>query len=591
VADRAIAAIPVLNSSYRGLRFHFQGTTSGAYRVFLALPLASAFTLFALFPLWQHRVKQYLHGNATYGRTPFAFDAPVSSFYRIYLIAGAMAVGVVVVLVVPFIVLAAIAPVPDDAGKGSGLATAVATIAVLVAAVVYVVGLTALWCYTRARLQNLVWAPTTLGPHLFACRLPARRLLFILLSNMAGIVFTLGLFKPFADIRLTRYAVSRFSLVTVGNFDDFVAGERQQVAAVGRGGHREVRRRRRDLGNARVVSIESVEAAYFDGEHARSCRVTLTFDGPDAVVSGGGVMRTAPIAVLTITDTLGAAPRLVRFPDGAFCEVTDHAAFGRLLAAHGLTGSAVSRWERSRSWIAASAIAFVLLVLAAYRFGVPVIAGAVADRLPTAAAERLSREVLGLLDGRILLPSALPNERRAQLIAALGRLHMPAWPEPVPCRIESRASKVLGANAMALPSGVIIVTDGLVALAKDDREILAVLAHEAGHVVRRHGLRQLLQNSIVSLIVTWYVGDISSLVAAAPTALLQAKYSRDLEREADDYAAGVLRANGLPLSHLADILQRLDTTHRLTRDGAADSFDYLASHPATAERLERLRSR
>jgi Zn-dependent protease with chaperone function len=128
-----------------------------------------------------------------------------------------------------------------------------------------------------------------------------------------------------------------------------------------------------------------------------------------------------------------------------------------------------------------------------------------------------------------------------------------------------------------------------VTLAKDDREILGVLAHEAGHIERRHGLRQLLQNSTVTLFIAWYVGDVSSLVATAPTLLLQAKYSRDFEREADAYAAEVMRANGISLAHLADILERLESGRSSGRALKRVTTDYLSSHPTTADRLRMLR--
>jgi predicted Zn-dependent protease len=151
--------------------------------------------------------------------------------------------------------------------------------------------------------------------------------------------------------------------------------------------------------------------------------------------------------------------------------------------------------------------------------------------------------------------------------------------------ITFRAAGGLGANAMALPNGVIIVTDALVGLAGSDGEIIAVLAHEAGHVQERHGLRNVIQSSVVSIVVSWYLGDINAIIAAAPAALMEAKYSRDLERDADAYAARFLSANGLPVRLLADILERLDSEH----GGSAGSTSYLSSHPATAERIQRLR--
>jgi Zn-dependent protease with chaperone function len=211
-----------------------------------------------------------------------------------------------------------------------------------------------------------------------------------------------------------------------------------------------------------------------------------------------------------------------------------------------------------------------------------------AARLPTRAVQALGRRVLETLDGRILLPTRLPTETRVRLAEEFERIQ---W--PVRSRLHDhivfRSGPSLGTNAVALPSGDIIVTDALVRLAQDDEEILGVLAHEAGHVAARHGVRQLLQSSFLALFVTWYLGDISTLAGAAPTALLQAKYSRDFEQEADDFAAEVLRQNGIAPTRLADLLERLEAS-RSSGGSSPSAMDYLSTHPATAERLKRLRT-
>ena len=56
-----------------------------------------------------------------------------------------------------------------------------------------------------ARVQNLVWNHTTLGPHRLVSDVQARALFWIYLTNFLGILATLGLFKPFPDIRLARH--------------------------------------------------------------------------------------------------------------------------------------------------------------------------------------------------------------------------------------------------------------------------------------------------------------------------------------------------------------------------------------------------
>jgi len=120
-----------------------------------------------------------------------------------------------------------------------------------------------------------------------------------------------------------------------------------------------------------------------------------------------------------------------------------------------------------------------------------------------------------------------------------------------------------------------------------------VLAHEMGHVVHRHGLRQLLQGSVVTVLAVVILGDASSLAAIMPATLLELGYSRRFEREADDYTLEVLARRGVPAERFADILARLEQEHR-TREGHEDAAKggenwsyYLSTHPPTAERLAR----
>jgi Zn-dependent protease with chaperone function len=329
----------------------------------------------------------------------------------------------------------------------------------------------------------------------------------------------------------------------------------------------------------------AVSATYYDGREARPHPVSLDVNQGLVSVSGDGIERCEPLAALQITDVLGRAPRLVRFPDNAFCEVIDGEALRRLLAEHGRAPSAVSQWEGSLRWVLVAAVVFVLILIAGYRYGIPLVAGVVANQIPASLTERLSTEVLGILDTQVFAPTEIPNARQEAIESAFRRLELPDGASRGSYRILFRRSDLLGANAIALPSGAIVVTDELMALAADDREILGVLAHEAGHVHRRHGLRNVLQNSLVGLLVAWFIGDVSTVAAAAPTALIQANYSRELEREADAFAVDVLRTNRISVRHFGDILRRLEQE---SGSAESDAFQYLSSHPATSERLQRL---
>jgi predicted Zn-dependent protease len=75
-------------------------------------------------------------------------------------------------------------------------------------------------------------------------------------------------------------------------------------------------------------------------------------------------------------------------------------------------------------------------------------------------------------------------------------------------------------------------------------------------------------------------------VAGAPAALAQAKYSRDFETEADDYAFTLLKVRGRSPAAFADLMDRLNRGD----DESEQSLGFLSSHPVTRERVQRARS-
>ncbi len=216
------------NTSYRGLRFRFTGSTADAYKTFLLFPVATFFTLGVLAPMWHHRVKHYLHSNAWYGQTRFSFDATVGGFYRIYL----AALGLLLTLITGGAVLA----VPFVTGGLLDAEAITGTVMLMLgglAVIAYATVAVSMWAFTTARVQNLTWNHTTLGPHRFVSDIEVRRLVWLTMTNLLGMLVTLGLFKPFAEVRVTEYLLSVSTVVTSGSLNDFVAGEQLQIDAAG----------------------------------------------------------------------------------------------------------------------------------------------------------------------------------------------------------------------------------------------------------------------------------------------------------------------------------------------------------------------
>lgn len=305
-------------------------------------------------------------------------------------------------------------------------------------------------------------------------------------------------------------------------------------------------------------------------------------------IQGAGFDRRAPVESVEIGERLGRAPRLIRFDDGAVCEVPDGPAFESWLESIGYSDRAVDRAQRSWTAAAVAVVAVVACGFAAFRWGLPLAAEELSRRTPAVVSQTLSQQTLELLDDHLLEPTKLPVERRLALAAGFARLDPHKRAE-----LLFRSGPGIGPNAMALPDGRVVLLDELVALATHDEEILAVLAHELGHVDRRHGLRLMIQGAALGAFVAWWLGDFTPLIAGAPAALLQARHSRELEIEADVDAARALRRIGIAPSRLADMLERIAKEHGERTDdetkGQEEWTDYLSSHPATRRRMQALR--
>jgi predicted Zn-dependent protease len=137
-------------------------------------------------------------------------------------------------------------------------------------------------------------------------------------------------------------------------------------------------------------------------------------------------------------------------------------------------------------------------------------------------------------------------------------------------------------NAFALPGGVLVMTDELVALAEPGA-ILGVLAHELGHVHKRHATRVAVESSLLGTAVALISGDPTSVLATLPVALASLSFSRSHELEADCYALQTLARAGQSPEPLARLLEVISSKQ------GSGMADVLSSHPSTPARAQLLR--
>ncbi len=210
------------NSSYRGLRFSFRGDTGDGYVNFLLLPLVSYFTLGLLWPLAHQQITRYVRNNTTFGNRMFSFRSTAGMFYRPY-----FAIIFAFIAVIVLMVAVTIGLVQGGVSQQSGGFVVGMLILAYLGILLFVAP------YLMARMQNLIWNNTKLGPVSFVSSARARDLFGIIAVNVMLIILTLGLFKPFADIRLARYRIESITLVTEGDLEEFIGEQRDEVRATG----------------------------------------------------------------------------------------------------------------------------------------------------------------------------------------------------------------------------------------------------------------------------------------------------------------------------------------------------------------------
>jgi Zn-dependent protease with chaperone function len=353
----------------------------------------------------------------------------------------------------------------------------------------------------------------------------------------------------------------------------------------------------------------TVKGRYFDGRTAVAQPLELTIDDSGRI--GTVPERVEPLVAvrgLRVSSRIGNVPRTLTFPSGGMFETADHDTVDAWLQRHGARRSLAHALE-SRWPYAVGALAFVaVFVVVAATWGIPWLSGLIAPAVPARIANEIGASTLDYLDELVLEESELSAARANELRALFERL-LPADAE-IPFRLELRKGGAIEANAFALPNGVVIATDELIELAENDEEIASVLLHEIGHVVHRHGLRQIINYSGLATLMLLVFGDVNaagSIVVAMPNILLASSYSRTLELEADDYALTKMQELGLPRARFADFMERLETFYRCDSkdddeaaacrdnpDTAAESdeptwFHYMSTHPATSERIARFR--
>ena len=299
-------------------------------------------------------------------------------------------------------------------------------------------------------------------------------------------------------------------------------------------------------------------AAQLDAElHSEEGRYTLQLmDGSN--LSG-------QLKAVSVSDRLGRVERKLTLENGSVFVTDNNDAIDEFFKGDNLLVAILHRLESNLGWVLVAVIFTVASSVSFFRWGVPWAGETIAHAMPHKVSELIGSHTLGFLDDRVFEPSQLDIQRKKQIEAHFFSELLLAHPTDSEFNYQLHFRKMGKgdnsiANAFALPSGDIILTDRFVEIAINQDEIDAVLYHEIGHVVYRHTLEMVVQTTLLTATIMMVVGDSNGLAdmgIGLGSLLVNSNYSRGHESEADLYAFNKMLEAGIDPNVFSQIIARI----------------------------------
>lgn len=225
-------------TSYRNVRFDFTGTYGGGVLAYVVGSMLVYGTGGVLAPLASQWMWSYNLGNLRYGDRPVECRPRLEKLYRQWwLPAGVLAGGAIVLatLAVALVYLAATVAGRDGGPGGTAETSPYAFVLMLYAGLAPFLLLYAVaGLLYRAGTRNVAFDETIVdGRHVLSSSIHRGRYAWISITNLLATIFSLGLARPWAAIRMARYLASVTALDTLGHLEDYIGTVKDSGAAVG----------------------------------------------------------------------------------------------------------------------------------------------------------------------------------------------------------------------------------------------------------------------------------------------------------------------------------------------------------------------
>lgn len=139
-------------------------------------------------------------------------------------------------------------------------------------------------------------------------------------------------------------------------------------------------------------------------------------------------------------------------------------------------------------------------------------------------------------------------------------------------------------NAFASLGGNVVLFSGLLKYADSPEEVAAVLAHEIGHVEKRHVVNKVVKELGVSLVLSLLTGGDVGFLNEILQQSVSTVFDREQESEADDFGLNLLENSNIHPNVMAAIFRRIRDEYS---SSTFESLEFLSSHPNTNKRIKK----
>lgn len=220
----------------------------------------------------------------------------------------------------------------------------------------------------------------------------------------------------------------------------------------------------------------------------------------------------------------------------------------------------------------------IVLLGGGYFVGLPILANTVANNLPLSLEKQL---------GELTYSSTLVDYNKDSTLSKLVNDFAQEIDFQTEYTIDVTVVESEITNAFALPGGRVVIFDRLLKDMESPEELAALLAHEVAHIEHRHSLQALCRSLANYLLLSFIFSDANGVAAVLvdnADMLMQLKFSRSLETEADEKALLTLAHNKIDQAGLSQLFETLQKEVSIELE---EQTNFLSTHPILQDRIDR----